>query len=104
MLLYRTGEKKLMEQKQPFFSIIIPTYGRPNQLEVCLNSLSRVDYPSNCFEVIVVDDGSETPPEAVVANFRDQISITLLIQPNSGPASARNTGAAHAKGEFLAFR
>jgi GT2 family glycosyltransferase len=53
--------------------------------------------------VIVVDDGSKTPPEAVVRNFCDQINITLLTRPNSGPASARNTGAAHAKGEFLAF-
>ncbi|MGH7791073.1 MAG: glycosyltransferase [Thermodesulfobacteriota bacterium] len=92
-----------MEQTQPFFSIIIPTYGRPNQLEVCLNSLSRLAYPIQRFEVIVVDDGSRTPPEAVVANFRDRVNITLLTQPNSGPASARNTGAAHAKGEFLAF-
>ena len=92
-----------MEQTQPFFSIIIPTYGRPNQLEVCLNSLSRLAYPIQRFEVIVVDDGSKTAPEAVVANFRDRVNITLLTQPNSGPASARNTGAAHAKGEFLAF-
>jgi glycosyltransferase involved in cell wall biosynthesis len=92
-----------MEHTQPFFSIIIPTYGRPDQLEACLNSLSRLVYPVQRFEVIVVDDGSKTPPEAVVASFRDRVNITLLTQPNSGPASARNRGAAHAKGEFLAF-
>jgi cellulose synthase/poly-beta-1,6-N-acetylglucosamine synthase-like glycosyltransferase len=54
-------------------------------------------------EVIVVDDGSETPPEAVVASFCGQLDVALLRQAHAGPAAARNTGAARAKGEFLAF-
>lgn len=41
-----------MEQKQPFFSVIIPTYNRPQQLANCLKALSRIDYPRDCFEVI----------------------------------------------------
>ena len=50
-----------------------------------------------------MDDGSPTPLEAVVAPFSDQLAITLTRQPNAGPASARNTGAARAHGQFLAF-
>ncbi len=42
--------------KKPFFSIIIPTYNRPEQLAACLKSLTRLDYPQDCFEVIIVDD------------------------------------------------
>jgi len=53
--------------------------------------------------VIVVDDGSEMPLEAVVAAFHDQLDVTLLTEPHAGPATARNTGAVRAKGEFLAF-
>ncbi len=34
-----------MEPRQPFFSIIVPTYNRPHQLAVCLQSLARQDYP-----------------------------------------------------------
>jgi len=90
-------------QKQPIFSIVVPTYNRPGQLAICLQSLARLDYPRDCFEVIVVDDGSETPPEAVVAPFRDRLDVTPLTQSHAGPAMARNTGAAKAKGEFLAF-
>jgi GT2 family glycosyltransferase len=89
--------------EHPFFSIIIPTYARPRQLAVCLQSLTRLDYPRDRFEVIVVDDGSEIPPEDVVAPFRSQIEVMLLTQANAGPAAARNTGAARAQGEFLAF-
>jgi GT2 family glycosyltransferase len=65
--------------------------------------LIYLDYPRDRFEVIVVDDGSKLPPEAVVESFRDQLDVTLLAQAHAGPATARNTGAARAKGEFLAF-
>ncbi|MBF2076521.1 MAG: glycosyltransferase [Synechococcales cyanobacterium C42_A2020_086] len=85
------------------FSIVIPTYNRPERLATCLQSLTQLDYPREQFEVIVVDDGSPTPLHDVVEPFRDQLSLTLLRQPNAGPAKARNTGAAAAKGRFLAF-
>lgn len=92
-----------MRRQRFFFSVIIPTYARPKQLTVCLQSLARLDYPHDCFEVIVVDDGSETPPETIVASFCDRLDVTLLTQTHAGPAAARNTGAAQAKGDFLAF-
>lgn len=91
-----------MVQEQLFFSIIIPTYNRPERLSTCLQSLANLDYPSD-FEVIVVDDGSEMPIEPVVAPFRNQLDLTLITQPNAGPAKARNTGAAKARGKYLAF-
>jgi len=92
-----------MEQKIPFFSIIIPTYNRLEKLADCLKSVSYLDYPRNRFEVIVIDDGSNASLRPVVACFFDQLNITLLTQANAGPASARNTGARKAMGEFLVF-
>jgi glycosyltransferase involved in cell wall biosynthesis len=92
-----------MTNYQPFFSIIIPTYARPERLAACLQAIDRLNYPRERFEVIVVDDGSETPPDAEVAVFRGRLDITLLIQSHAGPAKARNTGAEQAKGTFLAF-
>jgi len=92
-----------MEQKKPFFSIIIPTYNRPDKLADCLKSLSRLDYPHDRFEVIVIDDGSKPSPQTEAACFSDQLDLTLLTQTNAGPAAARNQGASKAGGEFLAF-
>lgn len=92
-----------MERVQPFFSIVIPTYNRPERLATCLQSLARLDYPRERFEVIAVDDGSEMPVECAVEPVQSQLHIMLLKQPNAGPAKARNTGAFRAKGEFLAF-
>jgi glycosyltransferase involved in cell wall biosynthesis len=88
---------------QPFFSIIIPTYNRPRQLATCLQALAQLDYPRDRFEVIVVDDGSPTAPDHVIAGVGRQIDVRLLKQVNAGPAAARNAGAAQAQGEFLAF-
>ncbi len=87
----------------PSFSIIIPTYCRPKQLGACLESVARLEYRRDGFEVLVVDDGSQMPPDDVVLAFRDKFNVTLLTQTHGGPAAARNTGAQRAKGKFLAF-
>ncbi len=92
-----------MEDKYPFFSIIVPTFNRPVQLTSCLQSLARLDYPPGHYEVIVVDDGSQTSTETAVSSFTHRLNITLIRQPHRGPAAARNKGALHAKNEFLAF-
>ena len=83
--------------------MVVPTYRRPLQLAACLRALSYQDYPSDCYEVIVVDDGSPESAENTVAPYRNRVGVRLLTQPNSGPARARNAGAAQARGEILAF-
>jgi GT2 family glycosyltransferase len=92
-----------MQPDSPVFSVIVPTYARPTQLAECLEALAKLDYPRERFEVLVVDDGSEAPPEAVTASFVDRLSVRLFTQPNAGPGPARNTGAGQARGRFLAF-
>ncbi|MDO9116998.1 MAG: glycosyltransferase [Nitrospira sp.] len=92
-----------MERTQPFFSIIVPTYRRTQQLATCLASLAKLEYPGDRFEVIVVDDGGGGALDAVVAAVRDLLPVTLLRQPHVGPSGARNAGAVKAKGEYLVF-
>ncbi len=92
-----------MTASQSIFSIIIPTCNRPKQLTACLLSLVRLEYPRDCFEVIVVDDGSDQPMDSVVTQVEKRLTIKLISQKNAGPAAARNKGAEHAKGIFLAF-
>lgn len=87
----------------PFFSIIIPTYSRPEQLSICLESLTHLQYPRDRFEVLVVDDGSQSPLTGIKERFSNAINIIVVSQTNSGPATARNTGAGQANGHFLAF-
>lgn len=94
-----------LQQKKdkPFFSIIVPAYERPGNLDACLGALAQLDYPRDLFEVIVVDDGSRVAPEPIAKPYSEQMNIRLLVQEHTGPATARNTGALQAKGEVLAF-
>lgn len=92
-----------MRGAPPIFSIIVPTYRRPEQLRECLHSLTNLDYPGDRFEVIVVDDASPIPPREVVGEFHGRFPVRLLEQRHGGPAVARNTGARAAQGDWLAF-
>lgn len=92
-----------MLEDKLIFSIIIPTYNRPERLKVCLESLTQLDFSKEQFEVIIVDDGSAEPLDNIVISFKDQLTFKLIRQNNAGPASARNKGASQAKGEFLVF-
>ena len=87
----------------PLFSVVVPTYNRPERLASCLAALSEQDYPRDRTEVVIVDDGSPTPMDDVVDPFRAQLQLALIRQENAGPAAARNAGARQAKGTLIAF-
>jgi glycosyltransferase involved in cell wall biosynthesis len=93
----------MMHVSVPDVSIIVPTYGRrPDQLRACLDGIARLD-GSGKLEVIVVHDGGGDELKPVVASVRDRVPLRLLTQPHRGPGAARNTGAAVARGRWLAF-
>jgi glycosyltransferase involved in cell wall biosynthesis len=82
-----------------YFSLIIPVFNRPDEVNELLESLTL----QRCkdFEVIVVEDGSQVPCDAVVKNYSDQLDIHYYSKPNSGPGQSRNYGAERASGEYL---
>ena len=92
-----------MEPNDLQYTIIIPTYNRHNALAICLGALAQVVVDFKRLEVIVVDDGSLSPPYEVVNGAQQQLNARLICQSNSGPASARNTGAWAAKAKHLVF-
>jgi len=90
-------------ESRPLLSVIVPIYNRPRQLAACLEGLVCSAFPRHRFEVIVSDDGSPEPMEPIVAAFGHRLRISLVTHPNTGPAAARNRGAARAQGSYLAF-
>lgn len=92
-----------MSETLPRISVVVPSYNRPEPLRQCLEALAALDYPADQYEVVVVDDGGHPPLDGLVGGFRGRLRVRLLRQDNAGPGAARNTGAAAAHGEYLAF-
>ena len=84
----------------PLVSVIIPTYNRKSWLLECLKTLREQTYTRAAYEIIVVDDGSTDGTSEVLSQSKD---LTMLRQPNKGPAAARNKGLSIARGEIIAF-
>jgi glycosyltransferase involved in cell wall biosynthesis len=83
----------------PKYSIIVPVYNRPQELQELLQSVvlqNRQD-----IEVIVVEDGSAIRCEDVVNAFRDKLDLKYIYKTNSGPGPSRNVGFEKALGEYF---
>ena len=84
----------------PFISIILPTYNRLPLLKKAIAALQAQQYPPDCFEVLVVDDGST---DGTAVYLAQQTGIRTIRQANGGPAAARNAGVQAAQADLLAF-
>jgi glycosyltransferase involved in cell wall biosynthesis len=83
----------------PLVSVILPVYDGERFIAQALNSVFAQDHDD--LDVIVVDDGSNDGTASVLARYQGRIRV--IAQENAGPAAARNTGLAHARGDLLAF-
>lgn len=81
------------------YSIIIPVYNRPDEVDELLQSLVAQRFTD--FEVVVVEDGSSLPCDDRIEKYRDRLEIHYYRKPNSGPGQSRNYGADKSRGEFL---
>ncbi len=81
------------------YSIVIPVFNRPQEVEELLASLLQQTYEH--FELIIVEDGSTQRCEAVVKRYQDQLDIQYFYKENTGPGDSRNFGMAKASGDFI---
>lgn len=83
------------------YSIIIPVFNRPQEVEELLESLSKQSYKD--FDILIVEDGSTEKCEDIVQSYSQQLNIKYFFKENSGPGDSRNFGMAKATGEYLIF-
>ncbi len=81
------------------YSLIIPVYNRPDEVDELLGSL--VTQTLRDFEVIIVEDGSSVPCETVCKKYEGKLDLKYFKKQNSGPGQSRNYGAERAQGTFL---
>ena len=81
------------------YSIIVPVYNRPDEVDELLQSLCEQSLKD--FEVVIVEDGSQKDCKEVVGRYTDRLDVKYFMKPNSGPGQSRNYGAERAQGDYL---
>ena len=81
------------------YSIIVPVFNRPDEVDELLESLTRQTLKS--FEVVIVEDGSKIPCKDVCDKYANILDLHYYAKPKSGPGQSRNYGAERANGEWL---
>ena len=90
----KTTETKIVSK----FSIVIPFKNEASNLPCLLQTLQKLDYPADAFEIIMVDDNSVDNSFKIVENQHD---IKLVKNKANGKKQALNTGIALAQNEWI---
>ena len=83
----------------PKYSIIIPVFNRPDEIDELLASLTKQSFHD--FEVILVEDGSSKTCQAIAGHYANQLNVRYFFKENEGQGYARNYGYQRAEGEVL---
>lgn len=81
------------------YSIIVPVYNRPDEVDELLESLCKQSFKD--FEVIIVEDGSSVACKEMCDKYMERLDLKYFLKQNSGPGQTRNYGAERSKGEYL---
>ena len=82
-----------------FFSVIIPLYNRPQEIDELLATLTNQTYTQ--FEVLVIEDGSVNDARDIVGKYANQLDLHYFVKPNEGQGFTRNYGFERAKGDYF---
>lgn len=96
-------EKQLVRSKRPFFTVIVCTWNRAHLLPRAFDSL--LTQTEADWEVVVIDDASNDNTSQVVQKYEAELPAMQysLHHTQQGTAAARNSGIAHANGEYITF-
>jgi GT2 family glycosyltransferase len=88
-------------EQSPTYSLIIPTFGRPDEVHELLDSLTQSSFKD--FEVIIADGTPKKSLEEIVHPFYNKMPITFIYEEYIPVSDARNRGASVAKGKYFIF-
>jgi GT2 family glycosyltransferase len=85
----------------PYFSIIVPTYNRTEEVDELMFSLTNQTYQD--FELIIADGSPDEILVKVIGKYNKGFSVLHLHRPYLGISDSRNLGCEHAKGQYFIF-
>ena len=99
----KTQKTSLLDKFLPTFSIVVPVRNEGTVIGRLLNSLSKLNYPVDKSEIIIVEDGSTDGTLDICMNYaKEHAAVKILHRPfSNGKPSALNYGLKHATGEIV---
>ncbi len=93
----------------PFVSVIIPSRNEEKNIAACLESFIDVDYPTNKFEIIAINDRSSDNTPDIIESFKEKLPNLILLNLTEdraeknlfGKPGALDAGINAARGEFV---
>jgi cellulose synthase/poly-beta-1,6-N-acetylglucosamine synthase-like glycosyltransferase len=85
--------------ESPFISIVVGIRNEEKFIEECIESLLKLDYPRDRYEIIIVDGMSTDKTRDLVQKY----PVKLLLNERKNVSAARNLGVKNARGNFVAF-
>jgi glycosyltransferase involved in cell wall biosynthesis len=86
---------------KPLISVLVDTYNQERYIEQAIVSVLEQDFPSDDYEIVVVDDGSTDRTPEIIRKFAPRVRI--LRKENGGQASSFNAAVPELRGEIIAF-
>jgi glycosyltransferase involved in cell wall biosynthesis len=85
--------------KTPAYSLIIPVYNRPQELDELLACIQLQEFRD--FEVVVIEDGSTDDAAQIIEKYKASFELAYYVKENGGQGFARNYAFEKAKGNFF---
>ena len=85
--------------KTPAYSLIIPVYNRPQELDELLACIQLQEFRD--FEVVVIEDGSTDDAAQIIEKYKASFDLAYYVKENGGQGFARNYAFERAKGDFF---
>ena len=82
------------------FSLIIPVFNRPQEIDEFLKSLTEQDFLDD-FEIVIIEDGSTQKSDKIIESYKNQLHLKYLVKENSGAGKSRNYGMQMATGNYF---
>lgn len=87
----------------PKVTVIIPALNEERCIADCLASLTRIEYPRDLCEVLVIDNGSRDRTAEIARSFSGILNLAVYSKPGVRVSALRNFGARLATGDRLLF-
>jgi cellulose synthase/poly-beta-1,6-N-acetylglucosamine synthase-like glycosyltransferase len=98
----RDRRARHLSPKTPYIAVVVPCWNEENTLKGTVDSLLALDYPSDKFKIVLVDDGSTDNTPAVMDAYIGNPLITVIHKENGGKHTAVNLGVESAQeAEFV---